>query len=99
MTKLPSKLIVRVTARDIKNGKPRKPCRCPIALAVRRKVGPLWRLSADYGYTTVKAKRPTVNQSRQYSTPKMATRFMSKFDGRRPVKPATFTFRLSPREL
>lgn len=72
---------VNVTPEHIKNGKPRKPCSCPIALAVSEKVtgwvrvGPWDVRAGSHGYADL---------------PEVAQQFMRKFDGGYRVDPFCF---------
>lgn len=85
MKKKPKKLTVRVTAKDIREGKAGDACRCPIAHAVRRVTG---------------GRKVSVGLFRAYfggvcfTLPRRAVCFVQDFDRRWPVKPFQFTVTL-----
>ena len=75
-------LRVRVLKRHIKAGKPESSCSCPIAQAVREVSPKKKRVSVSHFLTVGK---------KHYDLPKVAIRFIDRFDAGKSVKPITFT--------
>lgn len=75
---------VDVTEFDIAWGVPRSPCRCPVALALRRVTGQSWDV---FGTSATPEEGKTV------SLPFTVVAFISVFDSdRRHAQPFTFSF-------
>jgi hypothetical protein len=85
-----SKVLVSVTAEDIRSGKPRDPDKCPIVLALRRrfKSYKVINVSKDEVFFARRENGP----GEWYCLPEVAVEFLSRFhgDGREVVEPFTF---------
>lgn len=82
---------IRVTKKDIKEGKPKSCAKCPIALAVTRKTGYRWILVG--GCVDVYKSRRKMADEDSYKTailPLDAHSFIRRFDQGYPVEPFTF---------
>ena len=81
------KIKVKVTKKDIANGKRSKCTKCPIALAIRRVQGCSTYMVSSYSI---------YNRSYEYlcNLPKKAANFVSQFDDGNKVKPFSFTVEL-----
>lgn len=71
---------IEVTQEDIKAGRKTECTRCPIALAIKRKVG----------YTMSVGTRVCGSLDNEFQLPKIAQDFISNFDHGNPVEPFTF---------
>jgi hypothetical protein len=74
---------IYVRRRHIKNGKPQRRTRCPIALAFEELTGERPYVDPDCINTRTEG----------YVLPRSAQRFISRFDSGKPVKPFAFTIR------
>ena len=81
-----SKIVVKVTKKDIKEGVCGSPTLCPISRAVRRQTKQRVYTDTD----TLRVGRMG-HGGRQYDLPPVATDFIWEFDGGSKVKPITFT--------
>lgn len=77
---------IRVLKEDIRHGKLRDSCLCPVALAVERELKRA-SISVDYGYITADYGNKTVVI---YKTPEIVHRFMVSYDHHRFVAPFSF---------
>jgi len=81
-------ITVRVTKDDIKNGKREDPKSCPIARAVRRRLGHRF-VRAAHGFLAVKDGRGAMLY---YDAPSSYRDFIDRFDGGKFVRPFTVEF-------
>ncbi len=75
--------LIKVTVRDIANGKPRRAGKCAVALAVRRAFKKSTKVGDGY-HITVGGKRYHSAQ------PKRTTAGIDRFDSNEPVRPFKF---------
>ena len=80
------KVRIAVTTEDIAKGRPRQPCECPIALAIKRRFG-------SSRYVTVGNRHATRHDNRRISNARLPIRaqhFIRTFDRGGKVVPSTF---------
>lgn len=87
-------LLVKVTDEDIQNGKSYDPCKCPIALALRRQTG----LNAAVGNGATLFTDDLITYE-STNWPEIADRFIINFDTGRPVTPIEFDLDFAREEL
>ncbi len=100
MTKLPcDRVLVKVTAKDIKLGKSDQCFLCPIALALNRALIPIYKRHGQHLHAKSAGILPDyVKLLRDDSTAmgvslsERARNFIARFDSQRPVKPFKFYF-------
>lgn len=83
---------IDVTAKDIARGEPLNGCNCPIALALRRVTGKVWRVVNHVAWREEDDRRTTIR------LPHECLVFQQRFDfpGRRePLQPFSFEVELS----
>lgn len=79
------KLVIKVTANDIKKGQPDTVDLCPIALAILKcGFNSPWVADDEISFYTKSKTRITI------TTPKKMAKFINDFDDQKPVKPVTF---------
>lgn len=86
----PKTLPIKVTATDIRLGRPEKPSLCPIARATTRTLKGNKRVFVDGLEIEVRAGRAEI----YYSLTKRAQKFVERFDARKSVKPFEFRAKL-----
>lgn len=89
MTKTKTKLI-RVTAANIRDGRPENTASCPVALALKRCKPARW--VADYDQLA--RRDANFIRGKSIPTPPKVAEFMHRFDKGLPVKPFAFRIRL-----
>lgn len=80
---------IAVTAQDIRRGKRAEPCRCPVALALKRTFKRKVRVTfTSFEFESYRKGTKFVVRD----TPTSVAKFVEAFDDRKPVKPFSFSF-------
>ena len=80
---------ISVTAQDIRRGKRAEPCRCPVALALKR----TFKRKVSVTFTSLEFESYRKGkESLVRDTPSIVAKFVEAFDDHKPVKPFSFSF-------